>query len=218
MGRSSEPDIPLESLDRPPSYNDVTDASSSTPVGSSIPGSWNVNLYNGTSGTATLSPSFTESPHQLYRLIVEQARLPPQQHVCIRGFKGKGKGDKDRETDFNFSIDLTPTLLRVFEDNSEWHELRVVRDGDGQKVFRGGITESLHWVKPSCPKKLRETTDLEDGNEGLEDQSLLGSSVDGSNEGTPTLMGWCERFCHDPAALKSYDRERYGRNLILTLV
>ena len=218
MGRSSEPDIPLESIDRPPSYNNVTDASSFTPVGSSIPGSWNVNLNYDTSGTATLSPSFTKSPRQLYRLIVEQARLPPQQHIRIRGFKGKGNGPKDRETDFDFSIDLTPTLLRVFEDNSEWHELRVVRDGDGQRVFRGGNTESLHWEQPSCPKKLRETTDLEDGNEGLEDQSLLGAGVDGSTEGTPTLMGWCERFCRDPAALKSYVREWYGRNLTLTLV
>lgn len=109
-------------------------------------------------------------------------------------------------------------MLRVFEDNSEWHELRVVRDGDGQRVFRGGNIKSVIWEQPSCPKKLRETTDLEDGNEGLEDQSLLGAGVDGSNESTPTLMGWCERFCRDPATLKSYVRERYGRNPILTLI
>jgi hypothetical protein len=174
----------------------VIDPSSSTPVEISIPGARNV-VWDGKPGTVTLSSSLTESPRRLYHLIAQQAPLPPRQYIHIKGFKGS-------ETDFNFSLDLTPTLLHVSEDNREWHELRVVRDGDGQEAFRGGIFPSLQWGEPSSLKVLRETTDLEGGNEESEDQTLLGAAVDGSNEGTPTLMGWCERFCRDTAAVKSY--------------
>lgn len=199
MGRLSNSDISLESThygDRPPSYDDVIDTISN-PVETSIPGAQDVN-WDEKSGTVTLSSSLTESPRRLYRLIAQQAKLPPRQYVHI-----KGKGSK---TDFKFSLDLTPTLLDLGENNREWHELRVVRDGDGQEAFRGGIAPSLDWEERSHLKVLGETTDLEDGNEESEDQTLLGAAVDGSNEGTPTLMGWCERFCRDPAAVKSYVR------------
>lgn len=202
MGRLSNSDIPLESAyqgDRPPSYDDVIDPSCSTPVEIPVPGARDV-VWDGKPGTVTLSASLTERPRKLYHLIAQQTQLPPRQYVRIKGFKGT-------ETDFNFSLDLTSTLLHLSEGNREWHELRVVRDGDGQEAFRGGIVPSLQWEEPSSLKDLRQTTDLEEGDEESEDQILLGAAVDGSNEGTPTLMGWCERFCRDPAAVKSYARK-----------
>lgn len=201
MGQLSDSDIPLETVyhgDRPPSYNDVIDPSSSNPDESSIPGARNV-VWDEKAGIVTLSSSLTESPRRLYQLIAQQALLPPRQYIHIQGHK-------DNETDFNFTLDVTPTLLHLGEDNREWHDIRVVRDGDGQEAYRGAIIPTLHWEEPSSLKVLRQTIDLEDGDENPEDQILLGATVDGSNEGTPTLMGWCERFCRDPARVKSYVR------------
>lgn len=213
MGRTSNDNISLESTTRhveigPPSYDDVVDTPCSTPAEESIPGAWSVD-WDEQLGTVTQSSSLTGSPSSLYRLIAQQAQLPPRQYVHIKGFKGKGSDSRDRQTDFDFSLELTPTLLRLDEDSSssEWHELRVVRDGDGQQAFRGGMAKSLHWEEPSRPKDLGETTGLGDEDRDAERQTLLSAAVDGPDEGTPTLMGWCERFCRDPASVKSYARE-----------
>lgn len=214
MGRQFNSDIPLESLDpadRPPSYDDVVDTGAgSNPAEISIPSDHDVN-WMGENGATTISASFSESPSRLYRLIAQQAQLPPRQHVHIKGFKGKGQGSKDRETDFNFSLDLTPTLLRLDEGRSpEWHDLHVVRDGDGRKAYRGGIIESLDYEEPSSLKAYRETRDLEESGEEVEDQALLAADIDGWNEGSPSLMGWCERYCRDPAGVKSYVKRVIG--------
>lgn len=205
MGRPSDPDVPLEPIDhggQPPLHNDVIDFSSPTPVGDSIPGGWEC-TSRGKIGVRTLSPSLSNNPRALYCLISAQHKLPPRQYVYIEGLKGKGNGPKDKETDFNFKLDLTPTLLRLDEDGSEWHNLHVVRDGDGEKAFRGGPIPSLEWEQPLGQRNRHEAIDLEE-NENSEDQTLLGANVDGSNEGTPSLMAWCERFCHDPARVKSF--------------
>ncbi|KAJ5151097.1 uncharacterized protein N7482_010349 [Penicillium canariense] len=204
MGRPSNSDIPLESIDhgdQPPLYNDVIDFSSSRPVEESIPGGWEC-TWEGKFGTRTLSPSLSKKPRALYRLLSAQHKLPPQHHVYIKGQKGKGNDPKDKETDFDFKLDLTPTLLRLGENDSEWHELHVVRDGDGKEAFRGEAFPSLEWQQPRGQRNCYEAVDVEA--EGLEDETLLGADVDGSNEGTPSLMAWCERFCYDPAGVKSF--------------
>ncbi|KAJ5825800.1 hypothetical protein N7474_002938 [Penicillium riverlandense] len=202
MGQPSNTDISLNPIgDRPPSYDNVIDTSSADEVETSIPGAQKV-VWRKKSGTKTLSPSLTDSPRSLYRLIAQQAQLPPRQYVHIEGYRATGTG-KDRvfETQFDFSLDLTPTLLDLSDDNREWHELRVVRDRDGQEAFRGGMFPSLE--EPSRLKGL--VTNLQEyGNQELEDQSLLGAASDGSNEGIPSLMGWCERFCRDPAPVRSF--------------
>ncbi|KAJ5383280.1 hypothetical protein N7517_001191 [Penicillium concentricum] len=201
MGRPSNSDVPLEPInhgEQPQLYNLID----STPVEDSIPGGWECTRQDKT-GIRTLYPSFSNNPRALYSLLSTQHKLPPRQYVEIKGLKDKGNDSNEKEIDFNFKLDLTSTLLRLGEDDSEWHELHIVRDGDGKKAFRGGPIPSLEWEQPLGQGNRYQAIDLE-GNEDLEDQTLLGAEIDGSNEGTPSLMTWCERFCHDPARVKSF--------------
>lgn len=205
MGRPSDSDIPLEPIEhenQPPLYNDVIESPSPTPVENSIPGGWAC-TWEDKIGTRTLHPSLCKDPHALYCFLSAQHKLPPRQYVSIKGLKDKGNDPTDNEVAFNFKLDLTPTLLRLDDNDSEWHELHIVRDGDGKKNFRGGPIPTLEWEQPLGQANRHEAFNLE-GNEDSEDQNLLGANVDGSNEGTLSLMTWCERFCHDPAGVKSF--------------
>ncbi|KAJ5836190.1 hypothetical protein N7447_002216 [Penicillium robsamsonii] len=167
----------------------------------SIPGGLECTWEDKT-GTRTLYPSLSNNPRTLYRLIPAQHKLPPRRYVDIKGLKDKGNDSNDKEKNFNFKLDLTSTLLRLGNGDSGWHELHIVRDGDGEKAFRGGPIPSLEWEQPLSQGNHYQAVALEE-NEDLEDQTLLDAGFDGSNEGTPSLMTWCERFCHDPARVKS---------------
>ncbi|CAI7572404.1 unnamed protein product [Penicillium bialowiezense] len=204
MGRPSDSDVPLEPIEHdshPPLYNDVIESPSSTPV-NSIPGGWEC-TWDDKLGTRTLHPSLSNDPHALFRFISDQHKVPPQQYVSIKGLKDKANDSTHKEVAFDFKLDLTPTLLRLGESDSDWHELQITRDGDGKKAYRGGPVPSLEWEQPSGQGNRHKAIDLE-GNDDLEDQTLLDANLDGSNEGNSNLMTWCERFCHDPAGVKSF--------------
>lgn len=204
MGRPSDSDVPLEPIEHdshPPLYNDVIESPSSTPV-NSIPGGWEC-TWDDKMGTRTLHPSLSNDPHALYRFISAQHKVPPQQYVSIKGLKDKANDSTHKEVAFDFKLDLTPTLLRLDENDSDWHELQIIRDEDGKEAYRGGPIPSLEWEQPSGLGNRHRAIDLE-GNNDSEDQTLLDANLDDSNEGGSSLMAWCERFCHDPAGVKSF--------------
>lgn len=215
MGQPSDSDIPLRCIDdsdRPPLYDDVTDTPSSTPVETPIPGSRKGTSYNnihGKGGTFTLSSSLSKCPSDLYRLISTQAQLPARQYIHIKGSKSKGE-----EWEFNFTLDLTSTLLQLGEGRKEWHELRIAGEGDegapsrGKRPSRGGRISTHAYEEPSHRPNSREAADLEEGNGGSEDHTLLDADADCSPKSNPNLMDWCERYCRDPAWVKSFTLTR----------
>jgi hypothetical protein len=178
------------------------DKSSSSPLETSIPSGHQSN----TSASIPLyvNETIAGKPHALYRLICEQAQLPPRVLLHVTG----RKSEEAPTTEFNFSLDLTPTVLRFNSNDGEWNELKVVRDGDGVAAYRGGWSTSLKWEHGSRLGRLRTKKDLENGNRELEGQSLLGMDENGSNEEASSLMVWCERFCRDPAGIKTFTFQR----------
>lgn len=207
MGPRPDSDTPGINLnDNPPSYEDVIDPvhqdqnHPQTQIFHSdycVPGS---RAYNSVShdkrqtGVVTLAPGLTQNPSELHQLITEQACLPPRPYIRIEGrsteTRRQGQETKRQPVvDFDFKLDLTRSLLPA-GDPGEWREFHVVRDGDGERAFRGG-----RWPSHSrTDAKPKGRMDLEQADEAVLDATA----------GTPTLMGWCERFCHDPAPVKSY--------------
>ncbi|CAI7564981.1 unnamed protein product [Penicillium pancosmium] len=194
MDRASDSEIPLKSND------DVTSKPSSSSHKTSLPGS-NQNkkkprplLY--------VDSTIAGEPKALYDLICEQARLPPRVYISITGRKGF-------PTDFRFFVDLNSMVLQLDPNNGEWNNpINVVQDGDGVEAFRGGRYTSLEWEHSSRLGGLRTNRDLENGDREVEFQSLLGVNENSSDEGDSSLMAWCERFCRDPARIKTFTVER----------
>lgn len=153
-------------------------------------------------------------------------------HTETRGSdsSSSNNGKERRETviDFEFRVDLTESLLKGWhlnrggDDNGVnpcWHYVFVVSDGDGQKVFRGGRWRSLEWRERK--KKMRSWMggvsrghgdgDVErDGYTGEEEEEVLvqpedeeEQQVSNNDVSRRKLMVWCERFCNDPAPVKS---------------
>ncbi|BDD57265.1 hypothetical protein MAP00_002648 [Monascus purpureus] len=168
--------------------------------------------------TIVLSPLQIENPHELYQLVTRKAQLPPQLYLHIEGTHmenepqcadTKNNNDESKPapqkkvyvTDFDFSLDLTRSLLCHGEGATGWHELSVVGYGDGQEVFRGGRVRSRQWASHS---RLAGTVDLEGAGQQMEDVPFLSQREDDGS--TPALMSWCgcERFCDDPARVKSF--------------
>jgi hypothetical protein len=65
--------------------------------------------------------------------------------VHIERLSGKRSDSKHKHLVFKFNLDLTPILLRFDGNDCEWHELHVVRDGDGKEADRGDFILSLIW-------------------------------------------------------------------------
>lgn len=200
---------PNDLNDHPPSYEDVIDPARqnhlqirSPPSDHVVPGARSYpSVYprKRQSGIVTLSPALAQNHGELHQLITQQAGVPPRPCLRIEGhrteIKRDGQGTKRQPVvDFDFKLDLTRGLF-PHGNSGDWAELHVVRDGDGQKAFRGG-----RWPSRSRREtKPKGRVDLEQA-----DQTLL-ESTDGLDEDSLALMGWCERFCSDPARVKSYD-------------
>ncbi|KAE8356269.1 hypothetical protein BDV28DRAFT_116475 [Aspergillus coremiiformis] len=165
----------------------------------------------------TLSPFLSQDPSALHSLISHEARLPPQPVLSVRGVhqetratrndRNESNNENRNETrtesvvDFDFRIDMANYLIGNVDRDPDWHELHVARDGDGEKLYRGGRCPSRKWI-PSGRGRCIKLPSIEDG----ADTENVGLVED--NEG-PDLMGWCERFCQDPSPVKSFTFTRH---------
>lgn len=153
----------------------------------------------------SVSPRLSSNPEALYELIVQQAKLPPQPHVTIKGthmrtrWNGNQGTTKETVIDFDFRIEATSTALRMYDPddgggeetlNQPFRRLVVAQDRDGVKTYRGGRCKSKG--------KFKGKTNVGGDVEGY--QSGAGTML-GLNE--PTLREWCERFHRNRAAVKS---------------
>jgi len=222
MGRpvSDDPFHAQDEDDLPPSYTDDVDASASdAPIvlepgplldtEYTIPNSGNC-FDPKQSKVVTLVPEFSQCEHALYDLIKGQAALPPRPYLVIKGSHTEATPDgkeskKETVVDFDFQLDLVRTLLKGWDDDHElplpWHEVVVVSDHDGTRTFRGGRCRSRTWK----PKKQtrRRNVDREAFIDG-EQETLVPATHSQQSD----LLAWCERFCKDPAAVKSFTLTR----------
>ncbi|KAJ5273441.1 hypothetical protein N7478_008566 [Penicillium angulare] len=200
MSETSESEIPLDSVNRGDRHG--KDKSSSNKSDASIPDD---NQGNNSSIIPThLDSAIAGEPHALYHFIREQAQLPPQIGLHIKGYGFKEGG----ETVLNFYINLTYSVIRINHEDREWNELKVVRDGDGVGAYRGSGSLTLQWKPGRRFRVSHKKQNLKNGVEEYEGQSLLGINEDTSNGADLALMTWCERFCRDPAGMKEFKLRR----------
>lgn len=220
MGGQQPPE-PEPPTDAPPSYNEVINShthpgADQHPATSIVP---NASRYHSVfpkkraSGTATTAGILTQDAGELHEVLLGQAPLPPELYVRVTGSHQETRHDgrerkKHNVTDFDFRLEMTRTVLHCSPGGttSEWHDLHVVRDGDHQRAFRGGRWKTREWKEPGRPKGRTDLVldgagELEDRDQE-EDRALMGADA-GVEEDTPTLLGWCERYCRDPAPVKS---------------
>ncbi|KAJ5128309.1 hypothetical protein N7448_002027 [Penicillium atrosanguineum] len=163
------------------------------------------------------APSLSQNSDELFRVIRRQMKLPLRPLLGIQGTHTESGNDGKKKTtnnvtDFRFHLDLAETMLRGWEGplDVNWMQTEVVQDGDEQKTFRGGIVQSRQY-KPR--KSHAKSVSLDDS-----DAALLESEadvMDGVEEGGAVLSEqeehlkmWCERFCSDPAPVKSFTMTR----------
>ncbi|KAL3439702.1 major facilitator superfamily domain-containing protein, partial [Aspergillus insuetus] len=179
------------------------------------------------SNAATLLPSFSSSIDTLEAFVERQIRLPPRPCLIIRGTHNESRksGNETKSetvTDFDFRIDLTRTLLRLCPNgeaapDSNWSYTAVISDNDGLKAYRGTRWKTRKSKtkigRIALPERDGDAQSVVDGGEG---ERLMDIDVDLENgEAMPGLKGWCERYCNDPASVKSftYRRHLHGFNL-----
>jgi hypothetical protein len=167
------------------------------------------------SNAATLLPSFSSSIETLETFVERQIRLPPRPCLIIRGTHNESRknGNETKSetvTDFDFRIDLTRTLLRLCPNgeaapDSNWSYTAVISDNDGLKAYRGTRWKTRKSKakigRIALPERDGDVQSVVDGGEG---ERLMALDVDLENgEAMPGLKGWCERYCNDPASVKS---------------
>ncbi|KAL4869874.1 hypothetical protein BDV12DRAFT_195882 [Aspergillus spectabilis] len=158
-------------------------------------------------GIVSLDPSFTSNAACLEQYLTAQTRLPPRPCLIINGShkesrKSGNETKTETVTDFNFTIDLTRTILRWGRNETSgpserWSYTTVVSDNDGQKAFRGGRIRR----RSKKPGRIA----LPEGDEG---ERLMDLENAENMESYPGLAGWCQRFCNDPAPVKSFTYRR----------
>lgn len=154
----------------------------------------------------TLSSDLSTHSGLLFDAIITQIKLPPRPLLYVKGTHSESstnKKDKNSSnvTDFDFRLDLAETLLTGWEDGrgeSNWMRVEVISDEDQKSAYRGGILRSRTYKAPKTGAvRLSEDSDALLGQQGAGDQR------DGSLA-AQSLRLWCERFCNDPAPVKSY--------------
>ncbi|KAL5358610.1 hypothetical protein BJX96DRAFT_45475 [Aspergillus floccosus] len=211
MGNPSDP---------PPSYEQATGASSTTPPSPPLddlrhPSTTYHSFSYDTraSHVATLSPSLSEDASALHSLITRQAGVPPRLCLTVRGSHAETRSRPNRKendteliVDFEFQIDLTPYFVAPPDQQDQWHELRVVSDDDGVKTYRGGRCRSRS-PKHGADKRSHFSAIDQD-----EETALVQNDRSG-----PGLMGWCERFCEEQG-VKSFTYTRRVVGLDLSII
>jgi hypothetical protein len=155
----------------------------------------------------TLTPLLSTDPEGLYEAIRRQIKLPPRPLLSIHGSHTETShgSDKDKKsnsvTDFHFRLDLAETMLTGWEGGHQdinWMEVEINTDEDLKKAYRGGILRSHAYKAPkSRGVSLDESSDALISHDADDEQ-------DNGRSGPQALRLWCERFCRDPAPVKSY--------------
>lgn len=167
--------------------------------------------------TLSLSPTLSSNPSSLYSLLLTQSRLPPHLSVWVEGThfetKGRGNGRKNEKiTDFKFKIDVGGSLLRGWDlddqDGKEWKNLKVVRDGDGEKAWRGGRVKS----RGDTGGRLGIGGGGGFEGEGDLEQALMPTENEESGGELDALKTWCQRFCTDDSQMRSFTLTRETQN------
>jgi hypothetical protein len=171
-----------------------------------LPGSENAKPRDKVS--LTLDPALSSDCDRLYNVISRQMKLPPRPLLYIHGThtevrKGEKKDEYYTVTDFCFALDLAETMLTGWEGDhmgANWRKVQILTDEDVTPAYRGGILRSSTYTLP----KSRAAISLSGDTEAIlarnnADEQNNTSSLDAKN-----LMMWCERFCRDPAPVKSY--------------
>ncbi|KAJ5780358.1 hypothetical protein N7457_005518 [Penicillium paradoxum] len=161
----------------------------------------------------SLSPGLSSNCDELYNVIHKQIKLPPRPLLHIRGTHTETSQEKKNErnsntvTDFQFRLDLAETMLTGWEPTRmelNWMQVEILTDEDLKPAYRGGILRSPTYEPPkSRAISLDEDTD-----------ALLNRHDGQQNNLSPAekdLRMWCERFCHDPAPVKSFTLHREVR-------
>lgn len=171
-----------------------------------VPGAKRVNDKR----TISLSPNLCLDNRVLHNIISEQAKLPPRPFLVVEGThqetrnndsnNNKNGSQKENVVDFRFRVDLTSVLKR----SEGWHAVSVVEDADGREAFRGGRLRSRE--SGVMRGEIHRSADAVDDGNNVENAAFIQfEDEDQDQDGSkPGLMGWCERFCNDPAPVKSY--------------
>jgi hypothetical protein len=169
-----------------------------------LPGNKNVKPEDKVS--LTTEPALSSDCNELYNVIRQQIKLPPRPLLYVHGTHTETSNDKKSKnntntvTDFRFKLDLAETMLTGWESGytaTIWREIEILTDEDPRKAYRGGILRSDTYKPP----KSRPAISL-----GGDDDPLLARDNDDDYRfpDAKNLRMWCERFCRDPASLKSY--------------
>ncbi|OJJ67611.1 hypothetical protein ASPBRDRAFT_33982 [Aspergillus brasiliensis CBS 101740] len=231
---ASDPNLPAASRPAPPPPPPPTTFSFPHLPDAPIPDSrpyHSVHSGNRDSSTVTLAPSLSQDASSLHALLTQQAEFPPRPYLTVRGSHTETRHDHHRKedrketvVDFIFKVDLYGYIVRhehgtqQYGDDDDdlglnldptqdgWHTLSVVRDNDTRKTYRGGRFKSETWSghakRRHAQRQRSQAVQLEDGPDH-EATGLVQQDEDG-----PSLMGWCERFCEDPASVKSFNFSR----------
>lgn len=173
----------------------------------------------------TLQPGYTSQAEELAGLMAQQVRLPPRPQITINGSHTESSTDhKDNKkqsntvTDFDFRLDLAETLLTGWENlpptdaretlpQSTWFNASVSFDHDGRKTYRGTRKKTLVWKAPKAGRNTLSSATL-DGDASYRDEEEGFPSADADQErliqaDKSGLLEWCQRYCSDPAPVKS---------------
>ncbi|CAI7616215.1 unnamed protein product [Penicillium glandicola] len=159
----------------------------------------------------TLEPALSSDSDELYNVMRKQIKLPPRPLLYIHGSHTESSNDKKKEksntvTDFQFKLDLAETMLTGWEGGqmgANWRDVEILTDEDLKPAYRGGFLRSRTY-KP--PKSRAAISLAEDG-----DALLAGGSTDEQynvSSESRNLKMWCDRFCRDPASVKSFTLHR----------
>lgn len=162
---------------------------------------------------STLEPRLSNNSAELFSVILGQSRLPPRPLLRVQGTHTESSGDgkkksSNKVTDFFFQLDLAETLLTGWDGNHanvNWREVEVIKDGDDIPAYRGSRLRTREYKVPALRGLSISADDT--------DAALLGAEVgivlnEDGNSVTQSLINedlklWCERYCNDPAPLKS---------------
>ncbi|KAJ5681422.1 uncharacterized protein N7477_001362 [Penicillium maclennaniae] len=189
-----------------------------------VPGARNFTVAD--ARIVTYARELSQNSDELFRVIRRQMKLPVRPLLGIQGTHTESSDDGKKKssntvTDFCFHLDLAETMLRGWDGplDVNWMQTEVVKDGDEQKAFRGGIVQSRRYK----PRKTRaKGISLDESDAALlesEADVLDGVEEDGAvlSEQEEDLKMWCERFCNDPAPVKSYNiLAKFGQRFTMT--